>query len=51
VFEWRVESLVRAGFDPETALDLAFSKHVELHAALRLVDADCPAETAARILL
>jgi len=51
VLEWRVESLVRAGFDSESALDLAFSKHVDLHAALQLVDAGCPADTAMRILL
>jgi hypothetical protein len=51
VLEWRVETLMRAGFASESAFDLAFSKHVDLHVALHLVDAGCPAETAVRILL
>jgi hypothetical protein len=51
VLEWRVETLKRAGFDLEGALDLAFSKHVDLHAAVRLVRRGCPPATAVRILL
>jgi hypothetical protein len=51
VLEWRVETLRLAGFTTEAALDLAFSKHVDLHDAVRLVKRGCPAETALRILL
>jgi hypothetical protein len=51
VFEWRVETLLRAGFGTEAACDLAFTKHVDLHAAVRLVKRGCPPETALRILL
>lgn len=51
VLEWRVDSLVRAGYTQDAAFDLAFSKHVDLHAAVRLVKSGCPADTALRILL
>jgi hypothetical protein len=51
VLEWRVETLKRAGFDLESALDLAFSKSVDLHAAVGLVKRGCPPATAVRILL
>ena len=51
VLEWRVETLKRAGFELEGAMDLAFSKHVDLHAAVRLVKRGCPPATAVRILL
>jgi hypothetical protein len=51
VLEWRVETLKRAGFAADAALDLAFSKHVDLHDAVGLVKQGCPPETALRILL
>ena len=51
VIEWRVETLVRAGFETEAACDLAFSKHVDLHSAVQLVERGCPVDTALRILL
>jgi hypothetical protein len=51
VLEWRAQTLVRAGFDEAAAIDLAVSKHVDLHAAVRLVERGCPPETALRILL
>ena len=51
VMSWRAETLVRAGFVETAALDLAVSKHVDLHTAVRLVELGCPPETALRILL
>ncbi len=51
VVSWRAESLVRAGFAVPAAVNLAASKHVDLHAAVRLVERGCPPETALRILL
>jgi hypothetical protein len=51
VLGWRAETLVRAGFDATAAVNLAVSKHVDLHAAVRLVERGCPPETALRILL
>jgi hypothetical protein len=51
VVEWRVETLRRAGFAADAALDLAFTKHVDLHDAVALVQRGCPADTALRILL
>jgi hypothetical protein len=51
VVRWRAETLVRAGFVVTAAVNLAVSKHVDLHAAVRLVESGCPPETALRILL
>jgi hypothetical protein len=51
VLEWRVDTLRRAGFTDDDALDLAFSKHVDLHDAVGLVHRGCPPGTALRILL
>ena len=51
VLEWRVETLRGAGFTADAALDLAFTKHVDLHEAVGLVRRGCPPDTALRILL
>ena len=51
VLEWRIDSLMRAGYGSEAAFDLAFSKHVDLHTAVGLVKRGCPPATALRILL
>jgi hypothetical protein len=51
VLEWRVDTLVNAGFAHDDAFELAFSKHVDLHAAVGLVNRGCPPATALRILL
>ena len=51
VVGWRAETLVRAGFVATAAVNLAVSKHVDLHAAVQLVEGGCPPETALRILL
>ena len=51
VIEWRAETLRRAGFDSEAALEIAFSLHVDLHQAVGLVERGCPPATALRILV
>lgn len=51
VVGWRAESLVRAGFAANAAVNLALSRHVDLHTAVGLVERGCPPETALRILL
>lgn len=51
VARWRLEQLVRAGFDETAALLLAAMRNVDLHHASDLLRRGCPAETALRILL
>ena len=51
VHEWRVETLERAGYDPETAALLAKNPDVDLHLAAGLLRQGCPLETALRTLL
>lgn len=51
VFEWRLETLLRAGFAGDAAHSLAACSHVDLHVAVGLVKRGCPPETALRILL
>ena len=51
VLAWRVDRFERVGFDPATALELALRRDVDLHRAVRLLGAGCPAATAVRILL
>jgi len=51
VERWRAEALERAGYDLESALELAARPDVDLHRAIELVEAGCPAELALRILL
>ncbi len=51
VVNWRVEALARAGYDEETAIDLALAPGVDLHLAIRLRRNGCPPATAVRILL
>lgn len=50
VYCWRLEELERAGYTTWDASVLAAARHVDLHAALRLVEQGCPPATAARIL-
>jgi hypothetical protein len=50
VIAWRLDVLVRAGFDPKLARTLAVDASVDLHDLLNLVDRGCPPELAARIL-
>ena len=51
VERWRAEELLRAGFDPAAAAELAARLDVDLHAATELVDRGCPPELALQILL
>jgi hypothetical protein len=51
VERWRAETLVRVGYDAESAAELAGRTDVDLHQAIELIEAGCPAETALRILL
>ena len=51
VLHWRAEELERAGFSREDVLRLALDPHVDLHAALDLVQRGCPHDVALRILV
>ncbi|TML24019.1 MAG: hypothetical protein E6G28_01700 [Actinobacteria bacterium] len=48
---WRHDALARAGYDPESALVLAASHDVDLHAAVSLLERGCSVELALQILL
>jgi hypothetical protein len=47
---WRQMQLLRAGFDPATAAEVAAERAIDLHALIGLVERGCPPELAARIL-
>ena len=47
---WRLDSLERAGYDPESAAVLAASPEVDLHLAVSLQKRGGPAELALPIL-
>ena len=49
--QWRAQELVRAGFGPVDAQQLALRHDVDLHAATRLVARGCPHHLALQILL
>jgi hypothetical protein len=51
VLTWRFEELERAGYPVGPANELAERSDVDLHAAVELVRAGCPVDTALRILL
>jgi hypothetical protein len=48
--QWRHEELERAGYDPESALVLAASHDVDLHAAVNLLKRGCTVDLALQIL-
>jgi hypothetical protein len=50
IMQWRRTRLVRAGFTPEVADELAADGGYDLHELLELVDRGCPPALAARIL-
>ena len=50
VTRWRVDQLLRAGYDGEAALVLALDRDVDLRAAVSLLERGCPVDTALRIL-
>ncbi|CAB4690705.1 MAG: hypothetical protein F2663_03430 [Actinobacteria bacterium] len=51
VERWRAETLMRVGYDAASAAGLAARSDIDLHRAIELIEAGCPAETALRILL
>ncbi len=51
VERWRADELMRAGFDPSSAVELAARLDVDLHRATELVDRGCSPELALQILL
>jgi len=48
---WRHDALARAGYDPESAVVLAASHDIDLHAAVSLLERGCSVELALQILL
>ena len=48
---WRTEELIRAGYDPDSANQLATHHDVDLRKASWLLEHGCPADLALRILL
>ena len=51
VERWRAEALENAGYDLDSALQLAARPDVDLHRAIELLEVGCPPELALRILL
>jgi hypothetical protein len=51
VEHWRAQELVRAGYSPDAAGQLAARHDIDLHFAVDLVERGCPADVALRILL
>lgn len=51
VEQWRLDALVRAGYDNEAAAVLAMSHEVDLHQAVSLIEHGCSVELALQILL
>lgn len=50
VTRWRACELMRVGYEPQAAVELAEQPEIDLHRALELVEHGCPPELAARIL-
>ena len=51
MLSWRVERLLDAGYDGETALVIGLDERIDLHRAVALVRSGCPPSTALRILV
>jgi len=51
VERWRVEELMRAGYDPLAAGRIALRSDIDLHQAIGLLVHGCPVDLAVRILL
>ena len=51
VERWRAEELMRAGFDPASAIELAARHDVDLHRAATMLEQGCSPDLALRILL
>ena len=51
VERWRMEELLRAGYDPDAAAKLAARHDVDIHRAASMLAQGCPPDLALRILL
>ena len=51
VERWRAEELIRAGYDPDAAAQLAARHDVDIHRAASMLAQGCPPDLALRILL
>ena len=51
VERWRGEALERAGYDAESAAELAARPDIDLHRAIHLLESGCPADLALQILI
>jgi hypothetical protein len=51
VERWRAEELMRAGYDPDAAAQIAACLDVDLRSATALLERGCPADLAVQILL
>jgi hypothetical protein len=51
VERWRADELMRAGYDPAGAADLAARLDIDLHTATDLLERGCSPELALQILL
>ena len=51
VTRWRTEALERAGFDTDSAVEVAGRTDIDLHRAIALIEQGCSPELALRILL
>lgn len=47
---WRAAALVRAGYGPEDAFELAGRSDIDVHDAIALLERGCPPELAVSIL-
>ncbi len=48
---WRADELIRGGYDPGKAMELAIRHDVDLHQAIELLQTGCPPDLALQILL
>lgn len=51
VIRWRLQQLAKAGYSWACAMVIAANRDIDLHRAVRLVQAGCPIDTAMQILL
>lgn len=51
VRRWRFDELLRAGYEDDDAMEIAFHVEIDLHWAVALVRRGCPSATAVRIAL
>ena len=51
VRRWRFDELLRAGYDDDDAMELAFHVDIDLHWATSLVRRGCPSSIAVQIAL